>query len=77
MSEDVYVCACLHAGIQYVGVVGSSCVPAFKPIRQEVLWPPVPEEDGGGQLGPGRRCWAASVALGGEGIVLFERATLI
>ena len=77
VSADVYVCAHLHVGIQYAGVVGSSCVPAFKPIRQEALWPPVSEEDRGGQLGLGRRCWAALAALGGEGVVLVERTTLI
>ena len=53
VSADVYVCARLHVGIQCVGVVGSSCMPAFRSIRQEVLWPPVPQEDRGGHLGQG------------------------
>lgn len=79
VSADVYVCVHLHVGIGYVGVVGSSCVPAFKPIRQEALWPPeeATEEDRGGQLGQGRGCWAALAALGGEGVVLVERTTLL
>lgn len=46
-SADDYVRACLHAGILNVGVVGSSSVPAFKPIGQEALWSPVAEEDRG------------------------------
>lgn len=32
LHADVYVCACLHASILYVGVVRSGCVPASKPI---------------------------------------------
>ena len=50
---DDHVHACLHASIPYVGVVGSSCVSAFKPIGQEALWPPVAEEDRGDLLGQG------------------------
>lgn len=68
LCAGVYECACLRAGILYVGVVGSGCVPASKSIRQEALGP-VPEEARGG--------WAASGALVGVGIVLVERAALI